>query len=94
MALVTAGFDAGGEDKHMYVWNCPQPEAQLSDEAAEALQTPASAWAAHPAIPTCAKFAPTRRMAVTACHALVMWIPTPDDSAAQEANIAAATAVP
>lgn len=70
----------GGEDRCIYVWDCPRPDQPLTQDQVQTLQVPISVWPSHPGIPTCAKFSPTRKMAFTACHALVMWIPK-DESA-------------
>ena len=68
---------AGTADKSVGVWKCPPvpPEGQEAPPLEPQHMAPIQAWRPHPSIPTCAKFSPLRKLAVTACRALVMWVP-------------------
>lgn len=76
-ALKRTCVHAGKADRRIHVWKPPPvvPEGQAPAPLAQENLQPVNAWTPHPCLPTCAKFSPIRKMAVTACHALVMWLP-------------------
>lgn len=59
------GWAAGCADKHIRVWN-----VDTSAMVAE--------WPGHIGVPYCAKWAPRRLLAASACAAVVLWIPSPE----------------
>lgn len=71
---------AGTASKSINVWKCP-PVPQEGEQPAPLTEEhlrPVREWTPHPCVPVCAKFSPTRKLAVTACRAVVMWLPAPD----------------
>jgi hypothetical protein len=78
---ISGALCAGTADKRVAVWKCPPvpPEGAPPAPLAPEHMTPVTRWKPHPCIPVCAKFSPTRKLAVTACRALVIWIPAEGD---------------